>query len=209
MEKDIENNGMGDYQKEKMFLAQRSIYKALADGQAHRNKELRDITKLSPRTLSKHLDKLEKLGLILKETDTQSGKYPFPVFYKASEVLQMYMKSSLLREDFAQKVDAMLEETKDPLMILEVIHDYSQLAFIHILKEIQSKRALDFDYRQFLEDNFLWSNYRLFTMKLIEVSLKIADTINIDQLLISQASRLREVYQGMEQEFKKIEKSSE
>lgn len=193
--------GMGEYHREKAYDAQRSIFKALSDGQPHRNMELKEKTKLSPRTLDKHLDKLVELGVVNKQKDTQSGAYPYPVFYKATNDLLKYIKSSLLRDDFSETIDGMIQETKDPLMILEVIHEYSQLAFIKILKEIQAKKAMDFERRQFLEEIFLWSNYRHFTMELIEASLKIADTLKMDELLIKQTERLRNQYQKIIDEY--------
>ena len=40
-------NGSGSYQREKAYNAQRLIFKALFDGQWHRNMELREKTGLS------------------------------------------------------------------------------------------------------------------------------------------------------------------
>jgi len=187
-----ENEGIGGYQREKAYCAQRSILKALSDGQWHRNMELKETSKLSSRTLAKHLDMLQKARVIVKKRDVESGKYPVPVFYKAQDILLIYMRSSLLREEFSNKVDAMTEETRDPLMILDVIHDFSQLAFIRILRQIQEDKKITWEQRNFLEEFFLWSNYKYFTMELIEASMRIVDKIDIDQLLMSQAKRKKE-----------------
>lgn len=184
-----EINGIGEYQKMKAYSAQRVIFKALYDGQWHRNMELKDKTKLSSRTLNKHLNQLIEMCLIEKMVDTESGKYPVPVLYKAKPALLAYMKSNLLREDFSEKVDAMLAETKDPLVILEVIHDFSQRSFMHILEQIKLNKNIMDEQIDFLEEVFLWSSYKSFTFDLIEACRRKIDTLDLNQLLISQAKR--------------------
>src|SRR5665648_541916 len=170
--------GTGNYHREKKYTAQRVIIKALFDGQWHRNMELKQKTKLSSRTLAKHLDEMVKAEVVERRVDNDSGKYPIPVLYKAKPVLLAYTKSSLLREEFSEKVETMLQETKDPLVILEVIHEYSQLGFLRLLGEIKSNRKISDEQIDFFEEVFLWSSYKSFMFDLVEATRKIIDTID-------------------------------
>jgi hypothetical protein len=186
-----EKLGVGSYQRKKEYFARRTIFKALYDGQWHRNMELREKTKLSSRTLTKHLDQLIKSCLVERKVDNESGKYPVPVLYRAEPELLAHTKSSLLREDFAENVYAMLKETNDPLMILEVIHDYSQLTFLHILEQVKLKKDISDEEIEFLEEIFLWSNYKSFTFELVEATRRIAESLDVNQLLVAQAKRVK------------------
>lgn len=185
--------GLGSYQREKSYFAQRAIFKALYDGQWHRNMELKEKTNLSSRTLSKHLDRMLKLQLIERKVDNESGKYPIPVLYQAQPELINYVKSSMLREEFSQKVDAMLEETKDPLMILEVIHTYSQTAFLKLMEEIKNNKKMTPEEIEFFEENFIWANYKHFTFDLINATKKMVNELDFNKLLVAQAKRGKEI----------------
>jgi hypothetical protein len=186
-----EKVGVGSYHRHKEYFARRAIFEALYDGQWHRNMELKEKTKLSSRTLTKHLEQLIKSCLVERKTDSESGKYPVPVLYRAEPELLAYMKSSLLKEDFAKNVNEMLKETNDPLMILEVIHDYSQLTFLHILEQIKRKKDISDEEIEFLEEVFLWSNYKSFTFELVEATRRIAESLDVSQLLVAQAKRVK------------------
>lgn len=63
-----QNTGMGSYQENKAHYAQRAIFKALSDGQWHRNMNLKEITKLSSRTLAKHFRPNDKASIDRKES---------------------------------------------------------------------------------------------------------------------------------------------
>jgi DNA-binding HxlR family transcriptional regulator len=66
----------------KIFDAIQLIFKALSDGQWHRNMEIHEKTKISSRTLTKHLDRMAKTKIMEKKIDKESGKYPYPVLYR-------------------------------------------------------------------------------------------------------------------------------
>jgi len=153
-----------------------------AVGRWHRNMELREKTKLSSRTLSKHLDEMVRAKVVERQVDNKSGKYPFPVFYRATPMLLAYTKSSLLREDFSQMVDAMLHETKDPLKILEVIHAYSDLGFLFLLKAIKNNENVTDEGVDFFEEVFLFSSYRSFIFDLVEASRRVLDNLDLEKL---------------------------
>lgn len=199
------DKGLGIYQKEKSYQAQKVLFNVLFDGLWHRNMELREKTQLSSRTLSKHLDRLIKLQLIERKIDDESGKYPVPVLYKAQPELMNHIKSSKLREEFSQSIDAMLEETKDPLIILEVIHDYSQIAFLELMKEIKNNKQITSLEIDFFEEIFLWANYKHFMFKLIEASAKRIDEFDFDKLLVAKAKRGKEISELLIKRFDELD----
>lgn len=151
---------------------QQLILLALSDGQWHRNMELKEKTKLSPRTLSKHLHELEKeLHWIERKEDTQSGEYPHPVLYKATDTTIKYVALMKTTFEYADNIETMLKETKDPFPILDDILRVSKIYFIQILAGIQYKMMTwkQIDYATSL---FLHSPYEIYTTTLIEAVTK-------------------------------------
>jgi len=80
----MERKGIGRYQKDLSWDSEKQILNVLSDGKWHRYQEIKEATKLSTATLSKHLKRLEK-GLVEKRIDLQSGEYPYPVYYRLKE----------------------------------------------------------------------------------------------------------------------------
>jgi hypothetical protein len=151
--------------------------------------ELKEKTKISPRILAKHLTQMTSLQIIEKKKDAESGKYPIPVFYQATPELITYIRAVLTREETANLLEPALNKTKDPLQLLEAIHESSQLYFIELLKQIQQNKNITNQQIWFFAECFLWTNYKKYTIKLIEASRKITDDFNINQLYINQAKR--------------------
>ena len=113
----------------KVYNAQKSIFKALSDGQWHQKKELNNTTKLNFRTLDKHLTIMTKNQQIEKKTDIKNGKYA--ILYKAEPDTLSHIELYKLNEGFEKNIDTMLEETgNNPLIILDMIHQLNQLAFM-------------------------------------------------------------------------------
>ena len=195
---------MGSYQEDKAYYARRSIFKALSDGQWHRFIDLKEKSKLSPRTLAKHLNRMVKIQIIERKTDIESGKYPVPVLYKAVPNLMMYIDSSKMKEEFAKAVEPMLEESKDPLDILEMIHLISQTTFIQILEVIRKDKNITWDDIDYFSECYLWSTYKHFTMELIRATSKIIHNIDIDQLLVTQAKRQKEISERLIAAYQKM-----
>jgi len=166
--------------------------------------ELKEKTKLSSRTLTKHLNQMTNLRIIEKKTDVESGKYPVPVLYKAKPNLVTYVKASMARREAANLFEPALNETKDPLMILDGIHVSSQLYFIDILQRIQEHKNMTNEEIYFFEEIFLWANYKQYTSKLIQASRKIINDLNITQLLIDQAKRQIIIYEKALKIYEKI-----
>ncbi len=188
-----EKQGMGEYQREKAFFAQRSILKAFSDGQWHRNKELRETTKLSSRTLSKHLENLTQLQMIERKEDMESGKYPVPVLYKATFAALEYIKTSIFIEESSKNIEPALMETRDPLAVLEIIHMASELGLVKILTELKEHKDMPVAVVQYLEVLFMEMPYKFFVLKLVDASRKIIDELDFDKLSIEQVKRQKEM----------------
>jgi transcription initiation factor IIE alpha subunit len=151
--------------------------------------ELKEKTKLSSRTLTKHLNQMTSLQIIKKKTDVESGKYPVPVLYKAAPKLTIYMKSEISEEEIANRMESALNETKDPLIVLEEIHASSQECFIELLTAIQQNKIITDEEINFFAEYFLWANYKQYISKLLEASRKMINNLDITQSLINQAKR--------------------
>jgi DNA-binding transcriptional ArsR family regulator len=82
--------GIGRYQKDLAWDSEKQILNVLSDGKWHRYQEIQQAARLSSRTLSKHLKRLEK-GLVEKHIDLQSGEYPYPVYYRIKESIYSRM----------------------------------------------------------------------------------------------------------------------
>lgn len=192
MKQQTQNTGIGYYQKQKAFYAQRVILTILSDGQWHQYKVLKQKAKLSSRTLVKHLDQMKNVNLIEKKTDNESGKYPVPVLYRAQPETVEYIQESLFIENIRQKIEPALMESKDPLMLLELIHSASQLAFIKIINELKNRKNMSDFELDYLEELFMHMPYTFFTRSLVGASKKIVDELDFDKLVIAQVKRQKE-----------------
>lgn len=201
-----QNIGIGNYHINKATEARWKIFIALSDGQWHRNMKLKEKTELSSRTLAKHLSQMTKIRIIERKKDVKSGKYPIPVLYKIKFPFDTYVKANISRIWFANQIETMLDETKDPLFILDAIHVFSQEGFIGLLRIIQQDKSITNEELYFLGECFLWTNYKKFISKLIEASRQIINNLNITQLLMNQAKRQIKIYETALQIYEKTEK---
>jgi DNA-binding HxlR family transcriptional regulator len=165
---------------------QQLILLALSDGKWHRNKELKEETKLTPRTLSKHLNELEKeLHWVERREDKESGEYPHPVLYRATDTIlsyTIYMKSVF---DSADIIQAELQETKDPLQILEEIHKINEYYFTLILETIQKNKSTSLKWLDPFMSLIFHSPYEIYTREIIRAFTEAAQfgtQFNIDEL---------------------------
>ena len=140
--------------------------------------------------------------------DVKSGKYPVPILYKAPPKFAEYIQILISKEEAANHLVLALNETRDPLAILDLIHASSQIFFLEMIEIIRQHKNFPEEKVSILEDTFLWAPYKEYTFKLIEASHKIIDEFNITQLLINQAKRQIEVskmcletYEKTEQKF--------
>jgi len=190
-----QNTGIGNWHIDKAYESKGSILKTLSDGQWHRNMELKEKTKLSSRTLAKHLNHMTNIQIIERKADIESGKYPVPVLYKTTPKVTAYINASIIREEIVNELEPTLNETKDPLVLLDAIHAYSLLNFVELLKFIQQNKSVTDKTINFLAECFLWANYKQFTYKLIQASRKIINDLNITQLMRNQPKRQTKGYE--------------
>ena len=199
-----QNTGMGIYQAEKTYDSIWIIFKALSDGQWHRYTELKEKTKLSSRTLTKRLVEMTDFQIVKKKKDVESGKYPVPVLYKADTPIIVYAKTRIAREAFTNHLVSVLDNTKDPLIVLDRIHFYSQKNLLDLLMLIQRSKKINDKEINFLAQCFLWENYRQFTGKLIEASRRIINDFDFPRLLTNQAKRQMKTSQELLKIYEKI-----
>jgi hypothetical protein len=166
-----------------------AILMALSDAQWHRNMDLIRGTKLSSRTLSKHLDIWTKGQFVEKKSDIINGKHA--VLFKAKPDFVTYIKTKMLEAKEISTMEPALSRTKDPLRILDMFHFRSQVYFLDLLTYIQQHKNITHEEIYLRADYFLWSIYKESTLRLIEASRKITDQIDITQLLVNQAKRQR------------------
>ena len=155
--------------------------------------ELEEKTRLSSRTLAKHLTEMTDSRIIERMRDIRSGKYPVPILYKAVPEVADYVRTLILQEEAANHLVLALDETKDPLAILDAIHATSQIFFLDIINEIQQDKNISEEKINIFADTFILRPYREYTLKLIKASQKMIDEFNVNQLLINQAKRQIEV----------------
>jgi len=78
----LKEKGIGEYQVRKARESREAILTILNDNKPHRYTEIVEKTKLSTATVSKVLKKLDEEKKIEKNIDTESGEYPYPVYYR-------------------------------------------------------------------------------------------------------------------------------
>lgn len=105
--------GVGEYQINKARSSAKQIIEILSDGKWHRYQEIKEATRLSTATLSKHLKRLEQ-GLIERRVDTKV--YPPHVYYRLKPYVVITHEGKIERA-FAQEflktsLDASLNEKK-------------------------------------------------------------------------------------------------
>jgi DNA-binding HxlR family transcriptional regulator len=181
--------GMGDYQLALSSRARWLIVKVLSDRKMHQNKEIREKTKLSSKTLDKHLKQLQAQKLIQRIEDDQSGKYPHPVYYRAEPELVTYSDARTMTDEVIQGIEPALQECRDPLMLLDGFHAANSGFLLGILSQLEGMKDIsEYDWNWRLE-LFAWQPYRAFTEKLVLATKKILNHIDTERLLIEQAKR--------------------
>jgi len=105
--------GMGKYQREKSNQAFLSIIKAISKKEK-RHMDIKKETGLNDPTLSKYLKPLLKLKLVKKRVDIESGKYPYPAYYKAEPELLTWVDAQVSTEELSKQIEPVLLETKNP-----------------------------------------------------------------------------------------------
>jgi hypothetical protein len=170
-----------DENMEKALEARTSILKVLSDGQWHQTKDLKVETKVSSRTLYKHLKELEVF--IERREEKESGFPKPPVYYRASPTLLSLIGESLIIEGTTKGIMADLLNTKDLSSVLWVINEFSNGKILSILSAIkkQSREVTDPELT-FLLRSFVWKSYEYLTLGLVKTSMKIIDDLDLEQV---------------------------
>lgn len=165
---------------------QQLIILALSDGQWHRNKELKEKTKLTPRTLSKHLKELVKEHQwVERKEDTESGEYPHPVLYRITRSMLALAAFMKMVYDNADDIENDLKKTKDPLQILRDVHKFNLYYFTLLLETIQRDKYMSQKVIDAITDFTIHTPYVTYTTVLIDAFTKAVQfgmRFDIDQL---------------------------
>jgi DNA-binding HxlR family transcriptional regulator len=166
--------------------SQNLILIALSDGQWHRIKELKEKIKLSPRTLYKRLNELEnELKWIERKEDMESGEYPHPVLYRATE---MILSTAILIKTVhynADNIKENLKKTKDPLQILEQLHKLNLYYFTLLLETIQENKCMPQKHIDFLTSLTIYEPFQVYVNNLITTfteNVRFGAQFDINQL---------------------------
>jgi DNA-binding HxlR family transcriptional regulator len=155
------------YTTEYKLYNQQLILITLSDEQWHRYKDLKEKTKLSSRTLSKHLNELRhELHWIEQEKDT-SGKYPHSVLYRVTSAIAPYATYLENCSKIAENIERQIKENKDPISIVETLHKANLFYITSLLEEIQ-KKFVSKKQIEGMMNLFLFSPYQVYIETLIE-----------------------------------------
>jgi DNA-binding HxlR family transcriptional regulator len=148
--------------------SQNLILIALSDGQWHRIKELKEKIKLSPRTLYKRLNELEKeLNWIERKEDMESGEYPYPVLYRATEsILSIAILIKTVHYN-ANNIDENLKKTKDPLQILRRLHKLNLYYFTLLLETIQKDKYMSQKHIDAMTNLTIYDPYKIYVNNIV------------------------------------------
>jgi DNA-binding transcriptional ArsR family regulator len=201
MVKKKNNRGLGEYQKNKATKAKEAILKVLVDGEWHQYKEIKEKAELSNPTLSKHLKEFKK-GIEKKEDEKDSRI----VYYRLKDT---YLTPAVaLSETFADmKVQKeVLLMTKDPLLVMEQINNYTNFGLTALLKILKNEvKTAESDSAVnstilFLLESWIWQPYKLRTAFLIDEAKKILNDIDIQQLENKIEDRRKELLEILHKE---------
>jgi DNA-binding transcriptional ArsR family regulator len=176
---------------EKASEALMKILRVLSDENWHQNSELAEKTGISSATLSKHLKNLRKLKLAQLKVDYESGKYPEPHYYKAEPELVTYSEAKIRTLELSEHIEPSLLESRDPLMLLEIIHLSSEANLELLLRQMKEEKNLSESKMSFLAELFVWEPFIVLSWKLLESTRKIVDEIDFTKLQKDQVKRMK------------------
>lgn len=154
------------------------ILKTLSDEKWHKYGELLEKTKISSRTLTKHLDYLKECNLIKKE----KREYP-SAYYKAEPELVTWTEATFSIEEFSKQIEPLLLKTKNPFLVLDIINARCQGALKITIGKLMDEKNTPKHKLHFFLELFVWAPYRVFTWKLIETTKKHIDKIDSEQVI--------------------------
>lgn len=129
---------------ERAEKSETKILNVLKDDQEHRYRDLLDKTKVSPTTLTKHLEHLSKTGMVEKRMDLKSAEYPHPVYYKLkkeSAELISFMNSRVASVEEAKKILF----NKGPSAFFEDLNNFAKQTFLATALILQASEEANED----------------------------------------------------------------
>lgn len=159
---------------EKTRKAVMKILKVLSDEKWHQWKELLEKTKISSRTLVKHLSRLEKDKFIQSKREKTNMRL---VYYKAEPEVVTYTEAETSTEEISQQIEGTLLETKNPMAILRIINNANNFMIMYMIKQLGVEKSFPKSKLRFLMEFWVWESYRVLTWKLIEASWKHMDML--------------------------------
>lgn len=166
-----------DNNTSKMIESSKAILKVLSDEKWHKYSELLEKTKLSSRTLTKRLDNLLEGKLIQKE----KREYPSAYFKAEPEAIDLINATSS-KEELLSNMEGVLLEVKNPIFLLELINIYNTLSISYdLIEELQNNKISD-ERLYFLMEIWVWEPFRELSWKLLEVSKKHRDIIDVKKI---------------------------
>ena len=168
-------------------------YEPKLEGKEYRYKELKKKTGLNDPTLAKYLKPLLKMKLVSKRVDLESGKYPYPVYYRAEPEFLTWIDAQISMLELSEQIEGLLLETKNPLFVLKLIDLSCQGHLEFMFSKLKEDKNVPEHKLRFLLDLFVWEPYRVLTWKLIEATKRHIDEIPIK--VISDEELLRKLEQ--------------
>jgi len=178
--------GMGKRQATQAQESSLRIAKFLSDKKPHQFKEIKKETKLSPPTLSKRLKELVEVRLVNKKVDTKSGRYPYPVYYTATEELSDFAKTAMFIDEASARIEEAISADKQPLLLLDGLHMANTANMVMILRELKKDKSRLRPDMIFNWELWTLEPYRALSLKIIEASAKEINEIDIDQIQKTQ-----------------------
>ena len=158
--------------------AEAKIIEVLSDGEWHQAKALKVETHVSSKTLYRNLEKLKPY--LEKHEDKESGKYPYPKYYRANKAL-MTIAAQVNRTDSMWKhIEERFLRTKDLAFALEEINATDNLNMIHALLQFKNVKPMP----EIIEDLlylFVWRGHEVLSKNLVISCLKDIDSINFEK----------------------------
>lgn len=172
--------GMGELQTITRIKNRKTMIAALIDKQWHRYKEIKEKTKLSNPTLSKHLKELKPL--LEKKTDKTT--YPPLVYYKINEIFALELARSLTIEVCWKEIGEKFLKTKDLSSTLDDINAITNQFLVNTIFAIKYNKKLreDPEVTHLYLEMVVWESYKTLTWNLIDATRKIVDDIDFEQL---------------------------
>ena len=194
--------GKGKYHTEKAdkaFLAIMKVlsgreegmeYKPKLEGKEYRYKELKKKTGLNDPTLAKYLKPLINLKLVSKRVDLESGKYPYPAYYRAEPEFLTWIDAQISTKELSEQIEGVLLETKSPMFVLELINLQNYVSTSFTLQKLKEDKDIPEHKLGFLLELFAWEPFQVLTWNLIKACKKNIDVIDIDQIQIHQLEQI-------------------